>query len=159
VGYALEHARGTAPMLFKKKPDEFRCAVRYAARRAGIDHCTPNDLRRTYSTWLRAAGAHLDTIAPTMGHADTRMLQRTYARLPPDLLAARLATEMGLDTGWTDQSARPATSETPETANSSELMPRGGIEPPTRGFSVPMVEWPSPREPKRTGSRTTPPHR
>ncbi len=68
-------------MLFKKKPDEFRCAVRYAARRAGIDHCTPNDLRRTYSTWLRAAGAHLDTIAPTMGHADTRMLQRTYARL------------------------------------------------------------------------------
>ena len=97
VGYALEHARGTAPMLFKKKPDEVRCAVRYAARRAGIDHCTPNDLRRTYSTWLRAAGAHLDTIAPTMGHADTRMLQRTYARLPPDLLAARLATEMA----WT----------------------------------------------------------
>ena len=24
VGYALEHARGTAPMLFKKKPDELR---------------------------------------------------------------------------------------------------------------------------------------
>ena len=47
VGYALEHARGTAPMLFKKKPDEFRCAVRYAAKRAGIDHCTLNDLRRT----------------------------------------------------------------------------------------------------------------
>ena len=66
-------------MLFKKKPDEVRCAVRYAARRAGIDYCTPNDLRRTYSTWMRAAGAHLDTIAPTMGHADTRMLQR----MPP----------------------------------------------------------------------------
>ena len=113
--------------------------MRYAARRAGLDQCTPNDLRRTYSTWLRAAGANLDTIAPTMGHKDTRMLQRTYARLPKELLAARLAAEMGLDTGWTDKSGSAATGETGETAAQSGMVPRGGIEPPTRGFSVPFL--------------------
>jgi hypothetical protein len=85
---------------------------------------------------MRAAGANLDTIAPTMGHKDTRMLQRTYARLPVELLAARLATEMGLDTGWTDKSESTATGETGETRSPSEKVPRGGIEPPTRGFSI-----------------------
>ncbi len=49
--YALKHARGQAGMLFKKKPDEFRWALRYACRRQGLPHLTPNDLRRTYGTW------------------------------------------------------------------------------------------------------------
>jgi len=65
VGYALEDARGTAPMLFKKKPDEFRCAVPYAARRAGIDHCTPNDLRR-----MRVAHVVTDNLFPKPDTAD-----------------------------------------------------------------------------------------
>ena len=66
------------------------------------------------------------------------MLQRTYARLPTELLAARLAAEMGLDTGWTDKGGSAATGETGETAAQSGMVPRGGIEPPTRGFSVPL---------------------
>ena len=53
------------------------------------------------------------------------------------ILAARLAAEMGLDTGWTDKSGSAGTSETCETAAQRGKVPRGGIEPPTRGFSVP----------------------
>ncbi len=34
-------------------------------------------------------------------------------------------------------------------ANSAKRVPRGGIEPPTRGFSVPVVQWPSPRADRR----------
>jgi len=52
-----------------------------ACARAGIPRCTPNDLRRTYSTWLRADGVPNELSAPTMGHKDTRMLDRVYARL------------------------------------------------------------------------------
>lgn len=117
VGYALEHARGTAADAVQEEARRVPVCrpVRGQARRD-----RPLHAERSAADLLHLAagrGAHLDTIAPTMGHADTRMLQRTYARLPPDLLAARLATEMGLDTGWTDQSApsrgpwleRPAT--------------------------------------------------
>jgi integrase len=49
-----------------------------------------NDLRRTYSTWLRADGVPNELSAPTMGHKDTRMLDRVYARLSPGLLRLRL---------------------------------------------------------------------
>jgi integrase len=42
-----------------------------ACDRAGIEPCTPNDLRRTCATWLRQAGAAPDLIAPVMGHTDT----------------------------------------------------------------------------------------
>ncbi len=78
-----------------------------------------------------------EIIALTMGHADTRILERTYDGITPAVLAGLLAAEMGLDTGWTDQSKSTATSGTDEIAAVSEKVPRTGIEPVTRGFSVP----------------------
>jgi len=66
-----------------------------ACARAGIPRCTPNDLRRTYSTWLRADGVPNELSAPTMRHKDTRMLDRVYARLPPELLRLRLLAALG----------------------------------------------------------------
>jgi len=66
-----------------------------ACDRADIEPCTPNDLRRTCATWLRQAGAAPDLIAPVMGHADTRMVERVYGRLPVDDLERRLAAAIG----------------------------------------------------------------
>lgn len=51
--------------------------------------------RRTCATWLRAQGAPPDLIAPVMGHADSRMVERAYGRLPTDALARRLAAATG----------------------------------------------------------------
>ncbi len=74
-----------------------------------------------------------------LGHADSRMAERVYARLPPDLLrdllaefcqpaAANALPEAGKDEhSWHSAAARLPL----------EMVPRGGIEPPTRGFSVP----------------------
>src|SRR2546427_9121941 len=103
----MENAKGKDGKVFAKRPDEFRSALRYACRRAGVPHTTPNDLRRTYATELHAAGARLATIAPTMGHADTRMLERVYAVLPPAVIGERQQIELGLhrDTTGTDASA------------------------------------------------------
>src|SRR5213075_1395745 len=58
--------------------------------RAGIERCSPNDLRRTYGRWMRIAAFPDEIIAPTMGHADTRMLERVYGKLTPEELSHRL---------------------------------------------------------------------
>ena len=126
-----------------------RPGVRDAAcARAGIERCSPNDLRRTCATWLRAAGVAPDLIAPVMGHADTRMVERVYGRLSPQALATRLAAALGpnfcdtfvpdtLKTGGStalpglEPRTQPAELKGPE-------VPRDGIEPPTRGFSIPF---------------------
>src|SRR5438128_2267443 len=47
-------------------------------------------------TWLRAGGAPPDLLAPVMGHADTRMVERVYGRLSPADLAIRLGAALGL---------------------------------------------------------------
>jgi integrase len=146
VRYALEHAQGTDGMLFRPW-DNVRRDLTGACDAAGLPSCSPNDLRRTCATWLREAGAAPDLIAAVLGHADSRMVERVYGRLPTDVLAHRLAVATGsldLHTGATNrletaalagQLADPETKKAPPEARLS--VPRDGIEPPTRGFSIP----------------------
>jgi integrase len=123
LAFALEHAGGRAPQLFRSWSNPMRDLER-ACRRAGcvarrcpaaiakhwqcdraecadaaITRCTPNDLRRTCATWLRHAGAPLELIAPVMGHRTTTMLQLVYARLSTDALASRLAATIDCSAG------------------------------------------------------------
>ena len=154
IRYVLEHAEGTDGALFTPWANVRRDLLD-ACERASIKPVSPNDLRRTCATWLRAAGAPPDLIAPVMGHADSRMVERVYGRLPTDALAARLASAIGqtdcsvfaTDGGETDgftgpiaqHASDPQTHETPENKTFSGVVtvPRDGIEPPTRGFSIP----------------------
>lgn len=106
VAHALAHAPpGEGGRLFAtwKSPNH---ALRRAAARAGLEHLSFNDLRRTFAVWLREAGAPTDLIAPAMGHTTTQMVQRVYGRLSPEALADRLERAMGgaadmQQTGWT----------------------------------------------------------
>ncbi len=61
-----------------------------ACTRAGIPHCSPNDLRRTHGTWLRNAGVEPNLIGAALGHMDSRMVERVYGRLSPEALLALL---------------------------------------------------------------------
>ncbi len=58
-----------------------------ACDRAGILHCSPNDLRRTAGTLLRAEGVEPHLIGAFLGQKDGRMAERVYGRLAPDQLA------------------------------------------------------------------------
>ena len=51
----------------------------------------PDDLRRTYGSWLHHAGVEPHCIGPAMGHADSRMVGRAYGKMRPSAVAARLA--------------------------------------------------------------------
>ncbi len=139
--YALRHAAGTDGSLFLPWASARRDLLA-ACKRAGIPRCSPNDLRRTCATWLRAAGVPPDLIAPVMGHADTRMVERVYGRLPVQVLARRIAAAIGPENCSTfvaapvDSAGFDGLNGLAGSANSLKRMPRGGIEPPTRGFSV-----------------------
>lgn len=67
-----------------------------AVRRAGIDWCSPHDLRRTAATWMIQRGIPIEAVAQYLGHTDTKITFKHYAKFSPDYLrdAAR-ALEKG----------------------------------------------------------------
>ncbi len=140
--FAVEHAEGTEGMLFARWSNVRRDLI-VACEKAGIPPCSPNDLRRTFATWLRADGLAPDLIAPAMGHADSRMVERVYGRLSPQALGARMAAALGLPgcnafaTTSVESPGSSALFAQDGARKSAEEVPRAGIEPATRGFSVP----------------------
>lgn len=77
-------AKKTAPL---PKWSNVRRDLINACEEAGIERCSPNDLRRTFGHQLRARGVAPHLIAAMMGHVDSRMAERVYAKLQPAELA------------------------------------------------------------------------
>ena len=164
VNYALEYAMGKDGLLFRPNTSfthalyracdcitttraiaSVMAFLRWAPAPAELGpyevfpRISSHDLRRTFGTWLRADGVAVSEVAAMLGHADSRMAERVYAKLPPDLLRDLLsefcqpAAGNGLPKAGTGGHSRHcAAPRLP-----LEMVPRGGIEPPTRGFSVP----------------------
>lgn len=57
-----------------------------AVKRAGIEHCTPHDLRRTAGRFMVEAGVSIDEVAQYLGHTNPSVTRSTYARFSPDHL-------------------------------------------------------------------------
>jgi Phage integrase family len=151
LGYALKHAPGEDELF--PAWTNVRRDLHVACAQAGIENCSPNDLRRTYSKWMKLAHVPAEIVAPTMGHRDTRMVERVYGRLSPEEIGALQSAHFAdCITGVADQvdlGGESGRIGLLRTAKGLKSVPRGGIEPPTRGFSVPVAEWPSPRSSKR----------
>ena len=81
--WAVAHADGTDGLLFTRWAN-VGGELPKACRAVGIPACTPTDLRRTYATWLRAAGVSVDLIGVAMGHVGKTMVERVYGRLSAD---------------------------------------------------------------------------
>jgi len=153
--YAAEFAPGQ-DLLFPPWSNVRRDLID-ACKRAGIERCSPNDLRRTYGRWMRIAAFPDEIIAPTMGHADPRMLQRGYGKLTPEERSRRLPMHVGRELpdciatasvgteidGNFRQAGRSAL------ANLLKSVPGTGIEPVTRGFSAVLDRLLSAPRPRR----------
>lgn len=48
-----------------------------------IPHVSPNDLRRTFASWLVQNGVPLLVVAKLLGHSSTRMVEKVYGQLSP----------------------------------------------------------------------------
>ena len=108
---------------------------------------TSNDLRRTHASWLKNKGIDSAAVAALLGNT-TVMVDRVYGRISLETLRAAVSHLPVPDrcaTGEQDTAAFNATSETMDdlataliAQESRDLrVPRDGVEPPTRGFSVP----------------------
>lgn len=62
-----------------------------AVRRAGIEHCTPHDLRRTAGSWLLQRGVSLEIVSAILGHSDLRVTREVYAHLDLSHLAPAIS--------------------------------------------------------------------
>jgi len=132
---------------------------------AGIEKATPNDLRRTYASWLVNLGAPLKVVANLLGHSSTRMVDLVYGRVadetqrawvaklampsrplgveqnaagPWDKYGTNVPETPGADGAPDASAAMPEAAETAAspTRKPTKRVPRVGIEPTTRGFSV-----------------------
>ena len=125
-----------------------------ACARAGVPRVTLNDLRRTFASWSVQAGVPAKVIANLMGHTSTRMVDLVYGRVGPsdyEAAIARLPGGNGSHAGYThavqnhgthgtagNAVAQAATTDSVENPvdSTTDAVPRVGIEPTTRGFSV-----------------------
>lgn len=55
-----------------------------AVERAGLEDVTPHVLRHTAAVWMAEAGIPMQEIAQYLGHSDSRITERVYARYSPD---------------------------------------------------------------------------
>jgi integrase len=67
-----------------------------ACRRAGIPKVSPNDLRRTFASWLKQAGTDSLVVAKLLGHSTTRMVELVYGHLSTKQYELAVSTLPGL---------------------------------------------------------------
>lgn len=88
IGYVLQHGND-AGRLFDSWTNPSR-DLEVACTQAGVPKASPNDLRRTIATWLRARGVDISIIAAFLGHTTSRMVERVYGRLSPAEIRAQM---------------------------------------------------------------------
>lgn len=115
-----------------------------AAARAGVPRVTPNDLRRTFASWLVQGGTPLLVVSRLLGHSSTRMVDLVYGQLDEATLHEAIARLPGArDAGVTSEASQKGSAGAIRTSrgqrrseiSDGDRVPRVGIEPTTRGFS------------------------
>lgn len=61
--------------------------LRLACEKGRIDPVSPNDLRRTFASWLKQAGRDSMAVGKLLGHTSSRMVEMTYGHLDHRALA------------------------------------------------------------------------
>lgn len=88
---ALQAAREAALSIYVvewggRRVGSIKTGFNAAVARAGIEHCTPHDLRRTAGRFMAEAGVPIEEIAQYLGHTNPNVTRSTYAQFSPDHL-------------------------------------------------------------------------
>jgi integrase len=69
-----------------RKVGSIKTGFNAARARAGIEHCTPHDLRRTAGRFMVEAGVPIEEVAQFLGHTNPNVTRSTYGQFSPDHL-------------------------------------------------------------------------
>lgn len=69
-----------------RRVSSIKTGFKAAVARAGIDHCTPHDLRRTAGRFMAEAGIPIEEIAQYLGHTNPNITRATYGQFSPSYL-------------------------------------------------------------------------
>jgi len=106
-----------------------------ALRRAGLRRIRFHDLRHTFASFLIAKNVHPKRIQALMGHSSIKVTMDTYGHLMRE--SDNEAAEKIADLIFSSKTVAKAKENRRRSLQLPEnLVARGGIEPPTRGFSV-----------------------
>lgn len=75
--------------------------LRLACEKGRIDPVSPNDLRRTFASWLKQAGRDSMAVGKLLGHTSSRMVEMTYGHLDQKSLAETMKSLPKLPPGST----------------------------------------------------------
>lgn len=70
-----------------KRVTSIKKAFARTAKKAGMPDVTPHVLRHTAAVWMVEAGVSMDMVAQYLGHSDSRITQKVYARFQPGFMA------------------------------------------------------------------------
>ncbi len=113
-----------------------------ALRRAGLRRVRFHDLRHTFASLLIAQNVHPKRIQALMGHSTIKVTMHIYGHLMGDgdneaaLRVAELVFGPRAPKSGSKTVARGKTGLRKARQAVDFMVARGGIEPPTRGFSV-----------------------
>jgi integrase len=85
------HAGRLSPYVVEWGGDRVRSIKKgfgAAAKAAGLKDVTPHTLRHTAATWMTMKGVPMGVIAQYLGHTNSRITERVYAKYAPDFLQA-----------------------------------------------------------------------
>lgn len=69
-----------------EKVGSVKKGIAAAAKRSNLSFVTPHVLRHSAAVWMAEGGRDMDEIAQYLGHSDSRITQRVYARYSPQYL-------------------------------------------------------------------------
>jgi integrase len=79
---APRHIKNSHILFTREGKSLVRKRFTKAAKRAGLPHFTPHDLRSTFGTWLAADGVDVVTIKNLMGHTDVKTTMKYLHAAP-----------------------------------------------------------------------------
>ncbi len=124
IDFAKKHADGSEGRLFARWTN-IRRDLSDACDRAGIARISPHRLRHSFAKWMQQLGVVPSVVAPLMGHADSRMVERTYGKMRAKDATAALTAALG-----PEHASRAHSVDRPPVKTLTE------IPTPRRGFAV-----------------------
>jgi integrase len=79
-----------AAIVRMNKADAATAAKRRRQPPTPLRAVTPNDLRRTFASWLKQQGMDSLVVARLLGHTSTRMVEKVYGQLAPETFVAAI---------------------------------------------------------------------